>query len=267
MSAHPRTREGGATPLRFYGPGDLARLEAAVREPLQAWAACWLVAGADVGTVIARAYQTKSASPALRCVGTRGGSWVGAAGSGDVAGGLARALFGSQPAGSEPQGSLSAVAEVALDDLGKRLLEHLGGQAAQEPAAWVRPAGEAPAAASRGDVELQLTLAGQELQLVLGVAAAMAFLDRGPAPRRPAAALPVSRQVAVEGARVVLQATLAPVELALPDLLAMREGDVVLFPHPLDEPVLVRTHDGKPVGRALIGSHQGRRVAQLIDSR
>lgn len=259
--------EQGATPLRFYGPGDLARLEAAVREPLLAWAARWLVAGADVGLVTARAYRAKSASPSLRCVGTRGGSWVGVAGVSDVACGLARALFGCQPADTEPLGALAAVAGAALDDLGSRLLEHLGAQPALAPAAWLRPAGEAPAAASRGDVELQLTLAGQDLQLVLGVAAAIAFLDRGPAPRRPAAALPVSRQAAVEGARVALQATLEPVELALPDLLAMREGDVVLFPHPLDEPVLVRTHDGKPVGRALIGSHQGRRAAQLIDSR
>jgi hypothetical protein len=258
--------EQGATPLRFYGPGDLARLETAVREPLQAWAARWLLAGAEVGPAVANAYRANAAASSLRCRGTSGGAWVGAAGIGDMAGGLARALFGSQPVDAEPRGALVAVAELVLDDLVMRLLEQLAGPPTQEPAAWVRPAGAVPAASSRGDVELQLTLAGQELQLIVGVVAAIAFLDRG-SPRRPAAALPVSRQTAVEGARVALQATLAPVELALPDLLAMREGDVVLFPHPLDEPVLVRTHDGKPVARALIGSREGRRAAQLIDSR
>lgn len=252
------------TPIRLYGPRDLARIEERARQPLREWAARWLVRGCDLGAVTAGScLGDVLSSPPLRCVGQADAAWLGVACFGDIAGGVALGLFGAEPGSKEPLGATLAVAESALHELSCCLLEALTGQPGANAVSWMRHTGAAPAAARLGEVELCIGFpGGHQLCVVLGVAAAMACLGR---PAASTATLS-PRHAALDDGHVRLDALLAPVELPLAELLAIRAGDVVLFAHRLDEPVLLRTAAGKSVGRAALGARDGRRAARLIDS-
>ncbi len=253
-------------PIVLYGPADLAGITACLRPALRAWAEAWLVPGIAAPDV--RALGWRDDGLPLLCVGDDAGAWVGAA-AGQVAA-LVRGVFGSEPGAQEPFGCALSVAEEALEDMARRLLALLLGRepGAPSPARLRDPAG-VPASARFGDLSLRVLVLGADLHFVASAEAAMAAIGRlrAAAGRSTVAAQPVSRHQAVEGARITVEAMLASTEIALPDLLAMREGDVVLFPHAIGEPVLIRTVDGKPVGRAALGACEGRRAALLVDDR
>jgi flagellar motor switch/type III secretory pathway protein FliN len=256
-------------PILLYAPADLAGIARCLRPVLSAWAEAWMVPGIAAPDVQARAWRDDGLP--LQCIGDQGGAWVGAAATDHPAQALVRGLMGSEPAAQEPMGSALAVAEAAREDMAQRLLAALLGR---EPGAalpaWAREPAHAPAAARFGDLSLHVLVLGVDLHLVASAEAAMAAVMRLRAAggaAASAAAPPVARQVAIEGARVTVEAVLASAEVTLPELLAMREGDVVLFPHAIGEPVLIRTAEGKPVGRATLGAREGRRAAQLVDGR
>lgn len=118
-----------------------------------------------------------------------------------------------------------------------------------------------------GNVRLELTLERARLAAVLSVHGAQALLKKMPAAQahghRPALA---ERDSVIGDARVQLHVTLAPVEIELAEVLSVRPGDVLMFPHQVGEPVLVETADGRPLGRAELGGSKGRRAARFVDA-
>lgn len=252
------------SPVVLYGQADLASLAGRARIALREWSDAWAVPGIPAPDVRAAPWADDGLS--LRCLGDAGGAWVGTSFAHGQAAVLVRTLFGSEFQAQEPLGCALAVAEAALEDMARRLLAALLGHEPGDEPAWMLDSAEVPAS-RLGNLSLIVLLPGVDLHMVASPVAAMAAMER---PRRPTSASGpqlVARRSAVEGARLRIEAGLASTEIGLPDLLALGNGDVVLFPHAISEPVLIRTADGQPVGRALLGGRDGRRAAQLVDER
>ena len=254
-----------ATPVRLLGPRDLVRIETCAGEALAAWAARWVAGRSDALPPEAGAWTTALPMQSLRCVGERGGAWVGLAPLDDDAPRLLGSLFGSEALAGEPLGLAAGVVDAAARELSCGLLGALLGRAQPaDTAAW-RHHTSGGEHAVRFGAGVRIALRAAELRFVVSAAAVGALLARvAVAPvARPAALAP--RATAIGEARVGLQAVLAPAEIGLADLVSMRAGDVLMFPHPLASPVFVQTRDGRQVGRAQLGSAAGRRAAQFVD--
>lgn len=252
------------SPVLLYSRTDLARLAGRARIALREWADEWMVPGIPAPDVRAAPWADDGLS--LRCVGDDAGAWVGTSFAHGQAAVLVRALFGSELQAHEPLGCSLPLAEAALEDMARRLLAALLGHAPGNAPAWMLDPAEVPAS-RLGNLSLVVLLPGADLHMVASPGAAMATLERPRGTASTTGSRLVARRSAVEGARIRLEAGLAATEIGLPDLLALGKGDVVIFPHAISEPVLIRTADGKPVGRALLGGCDGRRAAQLVDDR
>jgi hypothetical protein len=75
---------------------------------------------------------------------------------------------------------------------------------------------------------------------------------------------PVDR--AASRAAVRLDVMLGSVEVELPKVLDLREGDILRLPQRLDQPLAV-VCAGKPLAHAVLGEVHGRRGAQLVAGR
>jgi len=253
------------TTLRLYGPRDLARIEACVVPLVQSWAGHWLFGNRHVVSVKATPVVAKRLGRRMRCIGDPSGAWLGRCRSDAVQ--LADLLFGESISGSERSKLVVRVADRVAEELAHALLAGMLGQAdAAADSTWKQAAEDEDATAAFGLVHLRISVASASMDVVASAAACVAVLAAEESSEgQVASPALVQRSAAIGDSAVGLRASLAEVEIGLFELLSMRPGDVVLFPHPLVDPVFVKTQDGKPVGRAVLGSREGRRAAQFIE--
>lgn len=120
-----------------------------------------------------------------------------------------------------------------------------------------------------GAVAAELALAGDiSLRLYLGPALAGSLLSTSV--DKCAVSSPVSASTvtplneALAGQKLRLQASLAPVEIALGTVAGLAPGDVVLLPHLLASPLRVTTIDGQAICHADLGRCGSQRALRIM---
>lgn len=202
------------------------------------------------------------------------------AGEGDLLSVLLGALFDSHSEGKEAKSTVGVSAGVANEtamlawaDLWRRIFHTLQASSVTEPPP-VRPEHQpllVPASQCferwSGAVSVSLSLGGQDFRILLGGNEMEGFLrysESDPA-RSLAQRLPVIPVwQAVSSLPCVVRTELAPVELSLGAFKALRIGDVVELPHPLDQPLLIKAAGGGLLFEAFLGKVSPHRAVELL---
>jgi Type III flagellar switch regulator (C-ring) FliN C-term len=202
------------------------------------------------------------------------------AGEGDLLSVLLGALFDSHSEGRAAVSSVGVSAEVANEmamlawaDLWRRIFHALKVSSVTEPPP-IHPEHQpllVPASQCferwSGAVSVSLPWGGQDFRILLGGDEIQGFLRH--AEPDPARSLDQSLPMipvwqAVSSLPCVVRTELAPVELSLGAFKALRIGDIVELPHPLDQPLLIKTVGGGLVFEAFLGKVGAHRAVELL---
>jgi hypothetical protein len=238
-----------ARKLRSWSGSQLQALEGTLQRPLQEWQRDWGLAAA--GAVRCSRTADDPQVHETRWQPVAPGWWWDAASAAGM-------LFGMADRRQAPARSLAAELDaLAWADLWRRLAALSAGVAgAAGPADCLRP--------WSGDVIATLSLGGNAARLLLSGDQAEALLP-GVAPIRTRAAqrAPLPLWEALAPLHCTLRAELAPVELSLGEVHALRVGDVIGLPHLLEAPLLARTETGGLLAGAYLGKAGNHRAIEL----
>lgn len=237
--------------LRSWSDLQLSALALALQRTLQAWQRDWGLPAGEVACVPAGEEGTAHWQPLPGAAH----AWCRDAALSDaqLREALQVALFASPAADRLDAQSLAAeLAQAAWTDFWNRMGALAHGAEAADPYRCFQP--------WSGAVVASLPWCGRTLRLLLAGAEAEALLP--PAPRAaPQPTEPLLRAIAP--LRCTVRAELAPVELSLGAVHALRVGDVLELSHPLEAPLLARSESGALLAEAYLGKAGGHRAIEL----
>lgn len=242
--------------LRSWSDLQLSALALVLQRTVQAWQRDWGLPASEVACVAAGEEDTTHWQP---LPGVARAWWRDAlAGDAQLREALRAALFGAPTDAGDRAGAAGVAAEVAQSawaDFWNRIAALGHGADTGDPHQCFQP--------WSGAVVATLPWCGRSLRLLLAGAEAEALLP--PAARAlravPAPAEPLVRAIAPLPCTV--RAELAPVELSLGAVHALRVGDVLELSHALDAPLLARTEGGSLLAEAYLGKAAGHRAIEL----
>lgn len=283
--------------LRWWSARQQSCLGSAIEKALRVWEQDWGLAPAADGTVRFELACEGAAAARLNwqpaAMGGACGLWWSAGvaperSRSDPTAALLEAMFGaSSPlnvsfAGAGKSELALGAAKAAWSSLWQRV-----GQALQFDSMGREPVADSDEATSlkrasqcfkpwSGAMVLHLPWKGQgegpgrsqELRLLIGGAEVEAFLSQqrllSPASSARSHAPLTSVWNAVSHLRCTVRAELAPIELPLGAIKALREGDVIGLPHPLNLPLSAITEHGEQLCEVFLGQSGGHRAIELL---
>lgn len=244
--------------LRSWSDLQLSAQALALQRAVQAWQRDWGLAASEVTCVPAGEDDAARWQPLPGAAR----AWWRDSGAGDaqLREALQLALFATPSDAAaadrlDAAGLAAEVAQSAWTDFWNRFAALAQGQDAGDPHQCFQPwSGAVVATLPWCGLTLRLLLAGAEAEALLPPAARVA--RAAPPPAEPLAR-------AIAPLRCTVRAELAPVELSLGAVHALRVGDVLELSHPLDAPLLARTEGGALLAEAYLGKAAGHRAIEL----